>query len=129
MRRNRRRQVRMRFVPRIFVVAAMMAIGYAVIYVVADSKCKRLGQEIGRYERKHSALENERIHEAAKWDEKKTPEKLARAMLQHGLEMSYPTAEQVLRVDHAGRPLPNQVALTRLQRLSSADPMVNVRGR
>jgi hypothetical protein len=37
-------------------------------------------------------------------------------MLQHGRAMSYPTAEQVVRMDQGGRPLPGQLSLARFQR-------------
>jgi hypothetical protein len=91
---------------------------------VVDSKCVQLGQEIRKQEVKYAALENERVREAARWDEKKTPEKLERAMLQHGLAMAYARPDQVVRMDAAGRPLPGQVSLLKHQRRSALDRMV-----
>lgn len=116
MRRNRKRQVRTQFLPRTAVGVIVTIVTVALVYWFVDSKCALLGQEIRKHEQKYSALENERVREAARWDEKKTPEKLERAMLQHGLAMNYPTAEQVVRMDQGGRPLPGQLSVARFQR-------------
>lgn len=116
MRRNRKRQVRTQYLPRTAVGVIVTIVTVALIYWFVDSKCSLLGQEIRKHEQKYAALENERVREAARWDEKKTPEKLERAMLQHGLAMNYPTAEQVVRMDAAGRPLPGQLSVARYQR-------------
>jgi hypothetical protein len=94
----------------------MTVVTVALIYWFVDSKCSLLGQEIRKHEQKYAALENERVREAARWDEKKTPEKLERAMLQHGLAMTYPTADQMVRMDANGRPLAGQLSLARYQR-------------
>lgn len=116
MRRNRKRQVRTHFLPRTAVGVIVSVVTVALIYWFVDSKCSLLGQEIRKHEQKYAALENERVREAARWDEKKTPEKLERAMLQHGLAMNYPTAEQMVRMDQSGRPLPGQLSLVRFQK-------------
>lgn len=116
MRRNRKRQVRAHFLPRTAVGVIVSVVTVALIYWFVDSKCALLGQEIRKHEQKYVALDNERVREAARWDEKKTPEKLERAMLQHGLAMSYPTAEQVVRMDQSGRPVPGQLSLARFQK-------------
>ena len=116
MRRNRKRQVRAHFLPRTAVGVIVSMVTVALIYWFVDSKCTLLGQEIRKHEQKYVALDNERVREAARWDEKKTPEKLERAMLQHGLAMSYPTAEQVVRMDQGGRPVPGQLSLARFQK-------------
>jgi len=116
MRRNHKRQVRTQFLPRTAVMVIMAVVTVALTYWFVDSKCSMLGQEIRKLEQKYAAFENERVREAARWDEKKTPEKLERAMLQHGLAMSYPTAEQVVRMDAAGRPLPGQFSVARFLR-------------
>ena len=116
MRRNRKRQVRLQFLPRTAVGVIVTIVTVALVYWFVDSKCSLLGQEIRKHEQKYAALENERVREAARWDEKKTPEKLERAMLQHGLAMTYPTAEQVVRMDVNGRPLAGQISVARFQK-------------
>ena len=120
MRRNRKRQVKTQFLPRTAVGVIVTVVTVALVYWFMDSKCTLLGQEIRKHEQKYAALENERVREMARWDEKKTPEKLERAMLQHGLAMSYPTAEQVVRMGAGGRPLAGQLSVARFQKGRSA---------
>lgn len=120
MRKNRKRQVRIQFLPRMAVGVIVTFVTVALVFWFVDSKCAQLGQEIRKHEQKFAGLENERVREAARWDEKKTPEKLERAMLQHGLAMTYPTADQMVRMDTAGRPLPGQLSVARFQRHRSA---------
>lgn len=129
MKRNRRRKVRMGFAPNMLIISTITAVLVAVFYVSFDSKCKSLRQDKSRLESQLSELDRERQREAAKWDDKKTPERLKETLVQHGLDMDYPAADQVLRVDQSGRPLPNQPALARMMRLQSSDPLVKVSGR
>ena len=124
MRRNRKRQVRVKFLPVPAAGVIVLAASVALSYLFMDSKSAQLGQEIRKCEQKYTALENERVREAARWNEKKTPEKLERAMLQHGILMTYPTAEQVVRMDANGRPVPGQLALARFQRNRNAGERV-----
>ena len=124
MRRNRKRQVRVKFLPVPAAGVIVLAASVALSYLFMDSKSAQLGQEIRKCEQKYTALENERVREEARWNEKKTPEKLERAMLQHGILMTYPTAEQVVRMDANGRPVPGQLALARFQRNRNAGERV-----
>jgi hypothetical protein len=98
------------------VLAATMGLGYWYM----DSKCAQLGQEIRKSEQKFAALEDERVREEARWSEKNTPEKLDEAMLQHGIAMIYPAADQVVRMDENGRPAAGQLSLARFKRSQNA---------
>jgi len=120
MRRNRKRQARVKFLPIPAAGIIVLTASVALSYLFMDSKSAQLGQEIRKYEQKFSSLENERVREEARWNEKKTPEKLERAMLQHGILMTYPTPDQVVRMDGNGRPIPGQLSLVRFQRNRSA---------
>jgi len=124
MRRNRKRQVRVKFLPVPAAGVIVLAASVALSYWFMDSKSAQLGQEIRKYEQKYAALEGERVREESRWNEKKTPEKLERAMLQHGIMMTYPTPEQVVRMDMNGRPMPGQLALVRFQRSRNAGERV-----
>ena len=123
MRRNRKRQVRVKFLPVPAAGVIVLAASVALSYWFMDSKSAQLGQ-IRKYEQKYAALEGERVREESRWNEKKTPEKLERAMLQHGIMMTYPTPEQVVRMDMNGRPMPGQLALVRFQRSRNAGERV-----
>ena len=91
----------------------LMAI-VAVAYVSIGAKCSQLGDEIRKHEQHLAALEKERIREDAHWNEKKTPENLSHAMLSHGLEMDYPAADQIVRLDAHGNLAPGQPSLERI---------------
>jgi hypothetical protein len=120
MKRNRKRQVKMEFIPKVFVAWIVIVVSVAIGYWFMDSKSKQLNQEIRKYELKYTALENSRAREALRWDEKKTPEKLEGALLRNGLAMDYPKASQVVRLDSRGRLIPGQVSLARINKVKGA---------
>lgn len=124
MRRNRKRRLSVKVLPHwpagIIVLLVTLVLGYWFM----DSKCAMLDQEMRKHEQKYAALENERVREESRWNEKKTPEKLEQAMLQHGIAMSYPTPEQVVRMDGSGVPLASQLSVVRFQRSRNASERV-----
>jgi hypothetical protein len=124
MRRNRKRKLSVKVLPHwpagIIVLLVTVIMGYWFM----DSKCAMLGQEMRKHEQKYAALENERVREESRWNEKKTPEKLEQAMMQHGLAMSYATPEQVVRMDGGGSPLAGQLSVVRFQRNRNASERV-----
>jgi len=124
MRRNRKRQVHAKVLPPSMAGMIVLIVSMVLSYWFMDSKCAQLGQEIRKHEQKYAALEDERVREEARWSEKNTPEKLEQAMLQHGIAMSYPAADQVVRMDLAGQPLPGQLSLVRFQRSQNAGERV-----
>jgi hypothetical protein len=124
MRRNRKKRVHAKVLPPSVAGIIVLVVSLVLVYWFVDAKCGQLGQEIRKHEQQLSALEDERVREEARWSEKKTPEKLEQAMLQHGLAMNYPSAEQVVRMDAAGQPVPGQLALARFQRAQSAGERV-----
>ncbi len=124
MRRNRKRQVRVKVLPPSVAGMIVLVVSLILSYWFMDSKCAQLGQEIRKHEQKLAALEDERVREEARWSEKKTPEKLEQAMLQHGIAMTYPTADQVVRMDSTGSPVAGQLSLVRFQRSQIASERV-----
>jgi hypothetical protein len=124
MRRNRKKQVHAKVVPSSVAGIFMLMIGLALLYWVMDSKCDVDGQEIRKYEQKLQSIEAEYAREEARWNEKNTPEKLEEAMLQHGIAMSYPSADQVVRMDTSGRPVAGQLSIARFKRSQSATERV-----
>lgn len=120
MRKNRKKHVQMDPAWRKIIGIFALGVTVVVIYGVVDAKCGQLGQEIRKQELRYTSLENERVREAARWDEKKTPEKLERAMLQHGLAMGYAMPSQIVRMDASGRPIPGQLSLAKYQKSHTA---------
>jgi len=124
MRGNRKKQVHAKVVPSSVAGIFMLMIGLALLYWVMDSKCDVDGQEIRKYEQKLQSIEAEYAREEARWNEKNTPEKLEEAMLQHGIAMSYPSADQVVRMDTSGIPVAGQLSIARFKRSQSATERV-----
>jgi hypothetical protein len=120
MKRNRKRQVKIEFIPKVFVAWIVIVVSVAIGYWFMDSKSQQLNQEIRKYELKYTALENARVREALRWDEKKTRENLEDALLRNGLVMDYPKASQVARLDSRGRLIPGQASLARINKSKGA---------
>lgn len=124
MRRNRKRRVNTKVLPPSVAGIAVMIVSLVLVYWFMDAKCAQLGQEIRKHEQGLASLEDERVREEARWNEKKTPEKLGQAMLQNGIDMNYPTADQVVRMDVSGRPVPGQLSVVRFLRNQSGSERV-----
>lgn len=124
MRRNRKRQVYAKVLPRSVAGLIVLMVTLVLVYWVMDSKCAQLGQEIRKCEQKIQTLDAEYAREESRWSEKNTPEKLEEAMLQHGIAMSYPAADQVVRMDASGLPAEGQLSLARFKRSQSATERV-----
>ena len=76
-------------------------------------------KSIGEKERTLAKLEDERMRESARWDAMKTADNIDRALLRFGLSMRYAKAEQIVRMDAAGRPKPGQLAVARARKNSA----------
>ena len=116
MRKNRKHYVQSRVLPPPSVAGLiMLVVTLALVFWVMDSKCAQLGQEIRKCEKTFLERENERVREEVRWNEKNTPEKLEQALLQHGLAMDYPAAEQMVRMDAVGQPMEGQLSLRKFR--------------
>jgi hypothetical protein len=91
-----------------------------ILNLLASSSCTQIMKSIGEKERTLAKLEDERMRESARWDAMKTADNIDRALLKFGLSMRYAKAEQIVRMDAAGRPKPGQLAVARARRSSSA---------
>ncbi|MDD2454783.1 MAG: hypothetical protein PHG96_02130 [Kiritimatiellae bacterium] len=120
MRKNRRRHVNAKVLSPAVVGMSVLIVSLTLTYCCLDSKCNQLGQEIRKHEQCFESLEDERVREEARWNDKRTPEKLAQAMLRHGLEMDYPAPEQMVRIGVEGEPLPGQIALAKFRKERSS---------
>ena len=118
MRRNRKRHLKWEIMPKKMIAPFVVFVILALAYSFIDTKCTQLSQEINRQDMAYKRLENERIREQSRWDEKKTPENLRTAILRHGLAMDYPTATQIVRLDTKGGVVPDQIAVARLKRIA-----------
>ena len=53
------------------------------------------------------------MRESTRWEEMKTPDRIERALLQHGLSMRPPRPEQTVRMTANGTPYPGQLSLAK----------------
>lgn len=82
-----------------------------IFNIMAESKCKQIKSTIGKDKKELGRLEEAYLRECAKWEELTTPENLDRALLRHGLNMRYPKAEQIVKMDASGVPVPGQLSI------------------
>ena len=96
-------------------VVTLIVCGFMMVMVgwMFDSKCASIQREIGKAEKEYAALELDCVRETARWDEMKTPERLAECLTRFGLEMKIQRQDQVVRMNRDGRPAPGQIAVTR----------------
>ncbi len=100
-----------------------------MLYFSVDASCSAVTKKIGVCEKRLSALNAELVRENARWDEMKTPERLAVQLRRFGLEMSRPREDQLVRMDAAGRPVPGQLAVARMTRGKNRTEVVVRNGR
>lgn len=122
MKKNRRRSKKMSVMAsRSMHIGAVMVMFFVMVILnlLASSSCNQIMKSIGEKERTLAKLEDERMRESARWDAMKTADNIDRALLKFGLSMRYAKAEQIVRMDSAGRPKPGQLAVARARKNSS----------
>ena len=92
----------------IFCVLMMM-----LVYWLFDSRCSAIKREIGKAEKVYEALAADCVREAARWDAMIAPDKLNECITRFGLEMKVQRPDQIVRMNRDGRPVPNQIAVSR----------------
>jgi hypothetical protein len=90
-----------------------------ILNVLSSSSCDQLMNEKGGKERELERLKDEYRRASTRWEEMKTPERIEKALVSHGLRMATPRADQCIRLKENGTPYPNQLSLTRLRQRSS----------
>lgn len=87
-----------------------------IVNLLASSNCDQLQKTIGEKEKKLAKLEDDRRRASAAWDEMKSSANLDSMLPKHGLAMHYPSANQIVRMNKSGRPLPGQLSLVRMDK-------------
>lgn len=116
MGRNSRRPKRMSVITSRAMHFGAVIVAFFVMVIVnmlASSSGRQLMKSIGEKERQLVKLEDDKTRASARWEEMKTPERLEKALRDHGLSMGYPKASQIVRMTRDGRPRPGQPALAR----------------
>lgn len=84
-----------------------------ILNLLASSSCQQMRNRIGEAEKELARLEDSRNRESTRWEEMKTPEKVAAALLRHGLAMKPPRAEQNVHMNANGTPYAGQLSVAR----------------
>ena len=79
-------------------------------------------QELEAAEKSYKQLSKESERVAARWTEMMAVDRLQEKLTRFGLEMNLPRADQQVRMNASGRPLPGQIAVARArERLATAN--------
>lgn len=84
-----------------------------ILNLLSASSCKQLLKTKGALELELAKQEDARMRESTRWEEMKTPDRIERALLQHGLSMRPPRPEQTVRMTANGTPYPGQLSLAK----------------
>jgi hypothetical protein len=84
----------------IVVVASALALGY----VWLGCQCEALGDEIKAIEARGVELNKKFLTAEYRWVRTKSPQSLEIALERHGLDMDWPRAGQVVRLERIGAP-------------------------
>lgn len=103
-----------------FGVIVVVAVAMIILHQLASSSCTQLLKLIGEKERELVRLEEARTREALHWEEMKTPEKIERALLRHGLKMGIPRPDQFVHMKADGTPYPGQLSVKRARHRQTA---------
>ena len=98
------------------VLVITLTISGLLSYWGLDARCDQLGNDIRRKEIEKRNLENDFVREEARWNANKTPGKLDEALIAHGLVMTYPKEDQLVRMNRIGKPNEGQLSLSQLYR-------------
>ena len=104
------------------VVLIMTVCGMALLYGWLGMRCTSFSQDLQEAEKTYRQLVKEGERVAARWNELMAVDRLKENLARNGLEMDIPRADQIVRMNAAGRPLPGQIAVARArERLATAN--------
>ena len=105
------------------VVALLVTLfSMVMVYCVLGMRCTSIAQELQEAEKSYKQLSKECERVAARWTEMMAVDRLQEKLVRFGLEMNIPRADQIVRMNAAGRPLPGQIAVARArERLATAN--------
>ena len=103
-----------------FVAIIMVVFVVVIVNFMAESSCQELMKSIGERKRTLVKLEEERQRQCSQWDRMKTPERIERALLKHGLEMKPARPDQNIQMRADGTPYPGQLSVAKAERRRAA---------
>ncbi len=103
MKRNRKRRVHANMMPRRWVSVLVLLAAFGIGYVLLDSMCRTLSEKIRKLEAEQEEIAFKVRREQNRWALMTTSEQIDLALNRHGLNMTLPQGEQVVRL-HVAAP-------------------------
>ena len=84
-------------------VAVLVAIaGLSLVYVCLQSRMESLGREIKTLEARRDQLRDKVVREQCNWARLQSPSSIEQALKSHGLVMTWPGRDQIVRARYEG---------------------------
>ena len=122
--RNRKINRHSRFTVNSAGVVALIVTGFAMLmcYWMLGMRCTSIARELEAAEKQYKQFTKESERVASRWTELMAVDRLQERLARFGLEMNMPRADQIVRMNAEGRPLPGQIAVARArERLATAN--------
>jgi len=87
-------------IPMVMLVIALA--GFSLVYVCLQSRTEKLGREIKELESARDGLRAQFVQEQCEWAKLQSPSRLDQALKAHGLVMTWPGRDQIVRVRYDG---------------------------
>jgi hypothetical protein len=87
-------------------IVALVAVlaGLSLVYVCLQSRTETLGREIKRLEASRDRLRDQLVRKQCEWARLQSPSSLDQALKTHGLVMTWPARDQIVRIRYDGSP-------------------------
>ena len=89
-------------VPVPLVALLLVLVAFALVYVCLQSRTETLGREFRGLEASRDRLRDQLVREQCEWAKMQSPSSLEQALKNHGLVMTWPGRDQIVRVRYDG---------------------------
>lgn len=101
--KKNKKKGQMKFPVPIPVVALVLVLAsLSLIYVCLQSRTETLGREIKMLEAARDRFRDQLVREQCEWARLQSPSSLEQALKQHGLVMTWPSRDQIVRIRYDG---------------------------
>lgn len=98
MRRNRKKKQAGFIFPAPLALVLAVVAGVSIAYVCMQSRTEALGREIKQLEVKRDQLRDKVVKEQCEWARMQAPASVEKALKEHGLVMTWPSRDQIVRL-------------------------------
>jgi hypothetical protein len=84
--------------PKWLVLVVVIVVGVSLVYLCMQSRTEALGREIKALEAKRDQLRAKAVKEQCEWARLQSPANIERALKEHGLVMTWPARDQIVRI-------------------------------